>query len=246
MARTGRPKAEKVRVQCAVCGAEVERYQSQVNQNTTGRYFCSKECQDVLGVKPRRKPDATCKTCGKVFYPLSGAKNIYCSKVCHDVGQRKGRVPATCEVCGKSFEMKPSQALAWTGKFCSHECQGRSRWQRPLDRMHNGKPALLNHGGYVKVWEPTHPHGRSGWVLEHRLVAEREIGRYLVTEEQVHHVNGDKQDNQPENLEIMLAGDHASLTGYARAQKQREERDAIMNELEAYRRLYGPLSGKDT
>jgi hypothetical protein len=243
MARTGRPKAEKVRVQCSVCGVEMERYPSVVNNNTTGRFFCSKECRNVLGSKPRRKPDATCQTCGKVFYPLSGAKNLYCSKVCHDKGQTQPRTLHTCEVCGKEFGLTAGALAARAGnaRFCSNRCKGQSLWQRPLDRKHNGKPALLDQSGYVKVWEPDRP-VRRRWVLEHRLVAEQALGRPLRSDEHVHHINGDKQDNRPENLEVVDPVTHQAITVAATQERIKQDRD----ELEVYRRLYGPLPGKET
>lgn len=61
----------------------------------------------------------------------------------------------------------------------------------------------ISSGGYRWIRCPDHPHRNQGnYVQEHRLVMERVLGRYLRPEEVVHHIDDDRLNNAPENLQV--------------------------------------------
>lgn len=64
---------------------------------------------------------------------------------------------------------------------------------------------IVDDHGYVMVPAPLHPNARkSKRVPEHRLVMSQYLGRPLRENENVHHKNGNRQDNRIENLELWV------------------------------------------
>lgn len=83
--------------------------------------------------------------------------------------------------------------------FCTKECQYEYRRDQ-------GKK-FVNSSGYVVVgvhgeYPGARRNGKSGQIAEHRKVMQDILGRALLPEENVHHINGVRIDNRPENLEL--------------------------------------------
>lgn len=83
-------------------------------------------------------------------------------------------------------------------------------WKRSADKRRKG--TKKHSGGYMLIYCPKHPHADNcGYVLEHRLIMEFDLGRVLDKDEYVHHINGDKSDNRIENLKLTNRSEHAKI-----------------------------------
>lgn len=70
----------------------------------------------------------------------------------------------------------------------------------------------MNAAGYVMIWQPDHPslvNSQRKYMHEHRLVMEQKLGRLLEPQETVHHLDGDRANNDINNLELW-SGSHPS------------------------------------
>ena len=95
-----------------------------------------------------------------------------------------------------------------------------------------------NNCGYYYIYHPKHPNApKSGYISEHRFIAEQLVGRILNHDEFVHHIDMDKTNNDISNLFVSKQRGHRSIHySFNRLCKELLEKDVIYfnKETESY------------
>lgn len=136
----------------------------------------------------------------------------YCSKLCcgKAISKEEIKEPTLkfCVGCGAELKRSYGEGLKrWNRRrLCSNACMSgsnASNWRggraMRLDR-------LKDRNGYIRVFT-----GKNRREFEHRIIAEKMLGRPLLRTEVVHHRNGDKADNREDNLQICTNAEHRRI-----------------------------------
>ena len=153
--------------------------------------------------------------------------------------ERNGRhVKDACPICGKVRFVR----LRYKGWLCGSCATTKSHKDNPRigrqENHYNWKGGInLNGRGYIVEYvnqaNPFYPMASNtgqkrfgGYILQHRLVMARHLGRCLESYEIVHYINGNKTDNRIENLNMITRGAHrvsyqdGFRDGYRKAMKE--------------------------
>lgn len=176
---------------CVVCGAYIgEFFPSQI------RRTCSKECYSKLisnQVKGEKNPnyrhgkyiENRCKNCGKLIDPRS----TFCHKCRPGRGGGTGmrgyrHSEETKKIIGEKSKQK------WKSK----------EYREKIKAKHNGK-RKRSINGYILIKDYNHPNRNShNDVLEHVYVMSNHLDRPIAKGEIVHHIDGDRTNNDISNL----------------------------------------------
>lgn len=170
-------------------------------QRQCARTFCSQSCygkwqrgRTFQGQGKPLRPVRRCgeHECGEIHFGRGLCRRHYCQRYVNLNTKPITRpaVTLTCLKCGGVFAVP--QRRADVAKFCSRLCACRFN-----------KSGRVVKKGYLKILDYEHPRSDAkGYVFEHIVIAEGVLGRRIRKGEEIHHIDGNKTNNSPANLEV--------------------------------------------
>lgn len=199
---------KKVELICDWCG---QPFTCKESIAAKGRRFCTAKC--FAAYRRSKHMTTYCENCGKEIdtYKNEGNRKRYCTISCAmSARNRTDQNPSYHR--DVSGEKNPMYGKGRSGK--DNPMYGRKASAHPLWK---GKPKK-HPAGYIMVYapldHPIHATGSGPYILEHRLVMEQHLGRYLEPEETVHHIDGDPTNNAIENLCLYSSKSEHMLEGH--------------------------------
>jgi hypothetical protein len=159
-----------------------------------------------------------CLVCGKEFHiklsRVKAGRGKYCSNKCRG----SFKITKQCKYCGKEFITIPASIKVGKGIYCSRACANKGRepvrgwinvsqpfgeksynWRggQSIGKTRNGRKYMFV---YIKKRE---------YILRSHIVMEKYLGRHLLPNEIVHHINENTLDDRLANLQLMTISEHS-------------------------------------
>lgn len=125
----------------------------------------------------------------------------------------------------ETFTMKGKKWTKEQRENKSRIMKGRKLSEETKQKMKGNRIGIgskkIRSDGYVAIYFPSHPKStKDGYIMEHDLIMECLIGRWLQDDEVVHHKNKIKNDNRASNLQLMTKSEHTRMHVIERKNKK--------------------------
>lgn len=202
----GRYRVVKYEKECAYVGCDNKFItRKRLDDETKEKKFCSKKClsehRALNPIKRSSKKRETktyeyiCSNCG-IGFETKKRKTRTCSPQClHEAFGKRGRSTKQIHMCKWCNKVDTGNRHKM---FCSNEC---------LSESIKSKSSYVDPYAFHK--SVVESFGRK--VRYHRFIMEQKLGRKLERNEIVHHIDGNKHNNELDNLMLLSSSEHAKL-----------------------------------
>lgn len=162
-------------------------------------------------MRQKRRPavEKICAHCGRSYRIRASHADgsTYCSNACKDDGRRTRpkNDPRPCVVCGAVF--MPSRAHG-NAQYCSKSCIWKATRGPEFNARISRETVAARATKQRRTGKLAHTYIKFGGRHEHRVVAEKKLGRALRRGEIVHHIDGNPKNNDPNNLMVITQRQH--------------------------------------
>lgn len=186
--------------QCEICGKTITTRKDKPSKT------CSVECRAILG-KRSANLYRKCKECGLEFIAKK-QPNEFCSNKCAAKHRSKDKVQIIkCLNCGS--EIKKPNCHIKEHNFCSKKCMNEYVVKAGLRAAANHPN--WNGGNHYQDGYLFKRVAKGSYRGEHRIIVEDVLGRELTNEEIIHHADGNKLNNSPDNLKVVTRAEHIEI-----------------------------------
>lgn len=198
---------------CQRCGCEFSRGGKLSEKQWNGRRFCSNSCgSKKIDIPDSDIIDMYCneKLSSNEISLKTGISGVHVLRILNKNGIDRRSMSEGKILSHSKPEVKDKLRLALRGRKLSEEAKDKLR-KRTGEKNANWNFGLtLHHNGYLYFTASTANGAHAGKAL-HVVIAEWLYQRKLDDGEVVHHIDGNKLNNAPDNLCILTGHDHAKI-----------------------------------
>lgn len=186
---------------CLWCGKETIT----LSNPSRKKKFCDNHCQMQYQVSKgefKHIPEGITKEKLFTLYEKEQKSVLSISKIIGKSPRQVSRYLKRFGIKARPFSTKGLKTRL--GAVLSEETKDKIR----IARLKEGRHI---HKEYIMIYKPEHPFNSKGYVPEHRLVVESYLKRYLQSDEIIHHIDGNKKNNDLKNLQITTRIGHMQI-----------------------------------